>query len=113
MSDDIGVNAEPFGGANTPEDKLFMKILSQQFESIFENCGMTAKNRDAVRDAAVDGDCCFYCWFDPEERDGAGNAGQVQVEAVENTRVYFGNPQVWEVQKQPYIICLLYTSRCV
>lgn len=107
VSDDIGVNAEPFGGANTPEDKLFMKILSQQFESIFENCGMTAKNRDAVRDAAVDGDCCFYCWFDPEERDGAGNAGQVQVEAVENTRVYFGNPQVWEVQKQPYIIVSL------
>ena len=35
VSDDIGVNAEPFGGANTPEDKLFMKILPQQFESIF------------------------------------------------------------------------------
>ena len=53
VSDDIGVNAEPFGGANTPEDKLFMKILSQQFESIFENCGMTAKNRDAVRDLSL------------------------------------------------------------
>ena len=68
---------------------------------------MTAKNRDAVRDAAVDGDCCFTAGLTPGGADGAGNAGQVQVEAVENTRVYFGNPQVWEVQKQPYIIVSL------
>lgn len=104
VSDDVGISAEPFGGANTPEEKLAMKILSAQFDAVMENASVTAKNRDAVRNAAVDGDACFYCWFNPDEEDGAGNIGQIEVETVDNTNVHFGNPQLWEVQKQPYLI---------
>lgn len=104
ISDNIGVNVEPFGGANTDAEKMAMNILSDQFDAIMENASMTAKNRDAVRDAAVDGDVAFYTWFDPNVEDGAGNKGQIDVELIDNVNVHFGNPQLWDVQKQPFLI---------
>ena len=107
VSDDIGINVEPFGGAIDETEKEIMGIISQEFDSVMENCGMRAINRDAVRNAAVDGDCCFYCWFNPEVKDGGGNKGQIEVEEVDNTNVHFGNPQVWDIQRQPFLIISL------
>ena len=110
VSDDIGVNVEPFGGITDDDGKYIMGILSNQFDEIMETCGMTSKNRDAIRNAAVDGDACLYFWFNPDVQAADNVFGQIECEEIDNTNVYFGNPQVWEVQKQPYIICLLYTS---
>lgn len=107
VSDDIGVNAEPFGGVSSEEEKLMMSLISQQFDAVMENCGMAAKNRDAIRNAAVDGDACLYFWFNPDAQAGDGASGQIECEEIDNTNVCFGNPQVWEVQKQPYIIISL------
>ncbi len=104
VSDDIGVNVEPFGGITDDDGKYIMGILSNQFDEIMENCGMTSKNRDAIRNAAVDGDACMYFWFNPDVQAADNVFGRIECEEIDNTNVYFGNPQVWEVQKQPYII---------
>lgn len=104
VSDDIAVNVNPFGGTSNESDQILLDVLPDQFTAIMENAGMTAKNRDAIRNAAVDGDACFYFWFNPDVKNGDGNNGQIECEAMDNTSVYFGNPQVWELQKQPYII---------
>lgn len=107
VSDDIGVNVEPFGGVTDEDTKYTMGILANQFDEIMENCGMTAKNRDAIRNAAVDGDACFYFWFNPDIENGENASGQIECEEIDNTNVYFGNPQLWNIQKQPYIIISL------
>jgi len=107
VSDDIGVNVEPFGGITDDDGKYIMGILSNQFDEIMETCGMTSKNRDAIRNAAVDGDACLYFWFNPDVQAADNVFGQIECEEIDNTNVYFGNPQVWEVQKQPYIIISL------
>lgn len=104
VSDDIGINVEPFGGAVDEAEKEMMSVISQQFDTVMENCGMTAKNRDAIKNAAVDGDACLYFWFNPEIRVNRQTVGQIECEEIDNTNVYFGNPQVWDVQKQPFII---------
>ncbi len=107
VSDNIGVNAEPFGGASDEGEKRMMDVLSQQFDAVMETCGMTAKNRDVIRNAAVDGDACLYFWFNPDKKARGGQLGQIECEEIDNVNVHFGNPQLWEVQKQPYLIVSL------
>ena len=57
-----------------------------------------------LRNACVDGDGCFYIRFDPDKESGQGVAGDIAVDLIENTDVFFGNPAVDDVQRQPYII---------
>lgn len=104
VSDDIGIAVSTFGDAPDKREKTAMKVVSDQFGTVMETAGMAAKNRDVIRNAAVDGDACFYFWFNPDVKNGDGSRGQIECEAMDNTNVFFGNPQVWEVQKQPYII---------
>ncbi len=103
VSDDVGAELTLFGGKNQMRE-IELKIISQQIAEIIENTKAKAKNRDAIRDAAVDGDACFYINFDPELETGQEAKGGIDIEVLPCTSVYFGNPQVWEAQKQPYIL---------
>ena len=75
------------------------RILSEEFERIFEHNGVIDLVREFARDAAVRGDGCIYTYWDSEARDGA-----VKSEVIPNTRVHFGDPNDRRVQNQPYII---------
>ena len=103
VSDDVGVELTLFGGKDEAKE-LELKIISQQVAEVIENTKAKAKNRDAIRDAAVDGDACFYLRFDPDMETGQAAMGGIRIEVLPCTSVYFGNPQVWEVQEQPYLL---------
>lgn len=103
VSDDVGAELTLFGGKNAARE-VELKIISQQVAEVIENTKAKAKNRDAIRDAAVDGDACFYIHFDPEIETGQAARGGIEIEVLPCTSVYFGNPQMWEVQKQPYLL---------
>ena len=103
VSDDVGVELTLFGGKDEAKE-LELKIISQQVAEVIENTKAKAKNRDAIRDAAVDGDACFYLRFDPDMETGQAAMGGINIEVLPCTSVYFGNPQVWEVQEQPYLL---------
>lgn len=79
-------------------------VLNDQFEALFEHNKIGSLIRNFMRNAAVDGDGCFYCWFDPEAETGQRARGTIRVELLENTRVVFGNPNSRVVQSQPYLI---------
>ncbi|MDO5603364.1 MAG: hypothetical protein Q4G07_11425 [Oscillospiraceae bacterium] len=104
VSDDIAAKAERIDGDETPEEKMLLEAVNREFEAIFENEELKTKNRYALRDAAVDGDCCLYCWFDPEEDTGDLTKGVIRAELLDNTNVYFGNRSASEVERQPYIL---------
>ncbi len=70
------------------------RILSEEFESIFDQNNVTGLSRELSRDAAVRGDGCLYTFWD----------NGIKTEVIENTRVYFGNPNDRHVESQPYII---------
>ncbi len=103
----LKINASPLAGAYYPKGgaaEQLAEIVNAEFESIFESNGIGALIREFVRNAAVDGDGVMHTYFDPEAETGQRARGAIRTEIVENTRVFFGNPNSRNVQKQPYII---------
>jgi len=85
-------------------NEMMPKILSQEIDNIIERTNMKFKNRKMIRNCAVDGDGCFYIWFDPDAQTGFEYKGEIKIDLVDNTNVLFGNPSDPEVQEQPYIL---------
>lgn len=102
ISDDIAVSFSPH--KRDPELTTIAKALSKQVDRVIENAKIKTINRDALRDASVDGDACLYFRFNPELETGQMAEGDIEVELIDNTNVCFGNPYMQDVQKQPYII---------
>ena len=104
-SDALGVMASPVSGsAENEETRLEAKVLNGELNALAEVNELPTIARAIARDAAVRGDGCLYSWWDPAISLGDGRMGAVRTELIENTRVYFGNPNDGEVESQPYII---------
>lgn len=100
-ADRIKLNATPLGGGEEAEE--LCRVVNGQFERLFEDNRVGLLVREFTRNAAVDGDGCLYSYFDPDY-DGGGGLGGIRTELVENTRVFFGNPNDRRVEGQPYLI---------
>lgn len=88
-----------------------VRYLNEEFEALTERNKIPSLILKYARNAAVDGDGCTYTYWDPDERTGQRLPysdeeikGAIKTELVENTRVYFGNPQDRDVQSQEWII---------
>ena len=97
-SDNIKMNASPLrAAANDTELEKLTQIVNDEFAALFERNKVTTLLREYARNAAVDGSGCLFSYWD-------GDNDTVCTEVLENTRVYFGNPNDKGVQSQPYII---------
>ena len=95
-SDNIKMNAAPLlASANDAELERMTQIVNDEFAALFERNRVTTLLREYARNAAVDGDGCLFSYWDDDT---------VVTEVLENTRVFFGNPNDKNVQSQPYII---------
>lgn len=106
-SDNLTMQATPMPSAAPFASKQMeeiAEIVSHQYSAIIERNRIVTKLREFLRNAAVDGDGCMYFHFDPTIENGQMVKGEIVAEIIENTRVYFGNPNCRDVQKQPYII---------
>lgn len=101
VSDDVSATVTPAG---PPDDSRTGRILDRALSAAIERTGAKAKNREMLKNCCVDGDGCFYLYFDPGIETGKAYKGDIAVDVCDNTRVHFGNPQVGDVQRQPYII---------
>lgn len=79
------------------EARTACAILKTEIDRIIEDTKAKSKARDMLRNCAVDGDGCFYFYYDTENED-------VAIELTDNTRVIFGNPHDNDVQTQDKII---------
>ena len=104
-SDNIKVNASALA-ATADTQQLFepVRILNEEFDALTEQNSITYLIREYARNAAVDGDGCTYTYWDDEVETGQEAKGAIRTELVENTRVFFGNPNDRLVQTQPWII---------
>lgn len=102
VTDDVAVSATPF--EETPENTQSLKLLTAEVERVIEETKAKALGRRILRDGAVDGDGCFYFWFDPNAETGQEAKGKIRLEAVDNTKILFGNPHIKEIQEQPFLI---------
>lgn len=104
-SDNIKMQASPLGiTTNRNEVQTMADIVNKEFDSLFEQNQIPIMLREFLRNAAVDGDACMYTYWEPDVETGQSNKGAICTEIIENTRVFFGNPNDRRVQKQPYII---------
>lgn len=106
-SDNMTMQASPLISTSKYTEKELeeiTEIINRQFESIFERNRIVTKLREFMRNSAVDGDGCLYFFFDPNIENGQLVKGEICAEIVENTRVYFGNQNQRDPQKQPWII---------
>lgn len=105
ISDDIAANIEVMDGEAGQEIAgIVPRVISTEIDGVMERANVKFKNRKMIRNCAVDGDACFYVWFDTDAETGFSYKGQIEVDLVDNTNVYFGNPSEADPQKQPYIL---------
>lgn len=94
VTDNVGIQIHMHNNDDA-ELKIACDLLQEEVEKVIEDNKIVAKNRDVLRDAAVDGDVCCYVYNDN---------GDIRWELVDNTRVIFGDRFTPDVQSQPYII---------
>ena len=103
-TDNINVNASALAATeNTDELIRPVQVVNDEFAALTERNRVPAMLRVFARDAAVDGDGCVYTYWDPDVTGPKGRKGDIRSEVIDNTRVYFGNPNDRQVQSQPYI----------
>jgi hypothetical protein len=102
-TDNIKMNASALSHAERGLE-IIADVVNNEFEALFEKNNIGFMLREYMRNAAVDGDACLYTYFDPDAETGQDAKGEIRTEVIENTRVFFGNPNDRRVQKQPYII---------
>ncbi len=102
VSDDIAVMLRPFRSDGRSRRECV--ILQREIERVIERTKAKTLGRELLRNCVVDGDGCFFWYFDSERRNPQLARGDIALDLVDNTRVLFGNPYVSDVQKQPYII---------
>ena len=104
-SENLKLQAQPLGNSGAKGEFYKMtSIVNNEFDSIFEYNKIINLMREVMRNAAVDGDGATHTYWDPSIETGQANKGGIVTEVIDNTRVFFGNPNDRRVQKQPYII---------
>lgn len=106
-SDNLAMQVTPLPSVScktVEELEQIAGVVNHQYAAIIERNRIMTKLREMLRNAAVDGDGCIYCYFDPTIENGQAVKGEICAEVLENTRVHFGNPNCRDVQDQPWII---------
>ncbi len=93
----------PFG-INGGESALIAKKLNAIADMRWEKCKMNDLLSNALTDAAVTGDAVCYTYWDSAIKTGQPFTGDFKTVLIDNTNVFFGDPNSKDVQKQPYIL---------
>jgi len=105
-TDNLKVNATAMANSlNTEQYQELVRIVNEEMDAIMEFEDIPAKIRSFARDASVRGDGCLYVYWDPTvDVDIKNNVkGVIRCKTMENTRIFFGDPNTQDVQSQPYI----------
>lgn len=92
---------------NSPQEIDAAEIANLQTSMLFDKFKMEYKTRDALFDGAITGDYCAHFYFDMSKRPynyAQGIKGEICMELVDGTNVFFGNANNPKVDVQPYII---------
>lgn len=96
------------GGPSPDQSSDAAKFANAEVKNLLEKFNFDYRVRDALTDAAQTGDYCAHFWFDPDAEPYGGafgnHKGEIQMELVDGINVMFGNPNVRDVERQPYIL---------
>jgi hypothetical protein len=93
---------------NTPVQEISAAdVANGQTAMLFDKFKMEFKTRDALFDGATTGDYGAHFYFDVDKRPynyAQGVQGEICMELIDGTNVFFGNANNPNVDAQPYII---------
>jgi hypothetical protein len=99
------LNADDGTGDDTITPATF---ANREVENLFEKLKMDFRIKDALFDAAITGDGCAHFYWDPNTKPYGTQQpnikGEICMELVDGTNVFFGNANTTDVDCQPYII---------
>ena len=101
---DISVNVEPLSNM----ESFDASFVNAEIKNIFEKWNFRVLKKQALRKGAISGDMCAHIIFNPNARPYRGRQqetqGEMEIELIDATNVLFGNANIRNVSKQPYII---------
>ena len=65
---------------------------------------MESLSYKALLDAAVSGDGVFYCWWDPDQRNGQAFDGDICTDVVDSTNLFVADVTSSNLQSQKYVM---------
>ena len=90
------------------EDSTAAEYAGAEVRSLFEKLKLDYRIREALFDGAQTGDYCAHFYWDPEALPYGGSMGEhrgeIRMELVDGVNVMFGNPNITDVEAQPYIL---------
>ncbi len=100
--------ASPYGFGGSAFSKEEASAASEKLNSIadlrWEKNKMNDLLASALNDAAISGDAVCYTYWDHDIKTGQPFKGDFKSVLIDNTNVFFGNPNSKDVQSQPYIL---------
>jgi hypothetical protein len=105
---------EPLTGAEPappPQDRsddlIAAYVAGKQVDVLFEKYKMEYRLKEALFDSAITGDAAAHFWWDTKKKPFGKVRpeikGEIDFELVDGVNIIFGNPNVREVEKQPFI----------
>lgn len=65
---------------------------------------MEALSYKALLDAAISGDGVFYCWWDPDHRNGHAFDGDIRTDLIDSTNLFVADVNSSDIQSQKYVM---------
>lgn len=65
---------------------------------------MESLSYKAILDAAIAGDGIFYCWWDPDKRNGHVYDGDICTDVVDSTNLFVADVNSSDIQTQKYVM---------
>ena len=79
-----------------------------EVRNLLEKFKFDYRVRDALFDGAITGDYCAHFYWDPDAIPFGGAfaayRGEIRMEMIDGINVMFGNPNIADVERQPYIL---------
>lgn len=101
-------NDEQPQDSKEPPEVNAASIATAEVQNLLEKFKMDFRIRDALFDGAQTGDYCAHFYWDADAIPYGGAfgpyKGEIQMELVDGINVMFGNPNITDVTKQPYIL---------
>ena len=114
-SDNIAINIQPMEYRASSEDETmqtnihYADLTNAEIKNVLENVNFDAKSRELLSDGFDTGDFCIHWYFDTDKipyKKYPDIKGMINAEIIDATNIMFGNPNIREVERQPYIILI-------
>ncbi len=79
-------------------------VLNRNAAWRWKHSQMEALSYQALLDAAISGDGVFYCWWDPDYRNGQPFDGDIRTDLVDSTNLFVADVSSSDLQSQRYIM---------